>query len=137
MRAPGEDSPVEERPAAGVHEPNPGLRELVAVSYDTGRGILEAEEALGLLQQRSQSTGDKVEQGELAAQELDHVERQLNLARERRRQLDSVEGKLWARRNRLERFLIRTRGSAWWHARPKRSQAGGATSAWVTRSDRA
>jgi hypothetical protein len=124
MSAPGEDSLVDERPAGGVHEPIAGLRELVAVSYDTARGILEAEEALRLLRQRSESTEDKVEQGELAAQALDHVERQLNLARERRRQLDSVEGKLWARRNRLERFLIHTRGSIWWHARPKRSQAG-------------
>jgi hypothetical protein len=127
MRAPGEDSLVDWRPAAGVHEPIPGLMELVAVSYDTARGILEAEEALRLLRRRLESTGDEVEQGELAAQALDQVERQLNLARERRRQLDSVEGKLWARRNRLERFLIHTRGSVWWHARPKRSQAGGVT----------
>jgi hypothetical protein len=137
MRAPGEDSLLDERPGGGIHEPIPGLRELVAVSYDTARGILEAEEALRLLRQRSQSTGDEVEQGELAAQALDQVERQLNLARERRRQLDSVEGKLWARRNRLERFLIHTRGTVWWHARPKRSQAGGATSARVARGDRA
>jgi hypothetical protein len=57
-------------------------------------------------------------QGELAAEALRDVERELHLTRERRRQLDRVEGKLWARRNRLERFLIHTRGSEWWHTRP-------------------
>jgi hypothetical protein len=57
-------------------------------------------------------------QAELAADALRDVERELNETRERRRQLDRVEGKLWARRNRLERFLIHTRGSEWWHTRP-------------------
>jgi hypothetical protein len=137
MRVAGEGSLVDERPAAGIDEPIRGLRELVAVSYDTARDLLEAEEALRVLQQRSQSTGDEVEQGELAAQALDHVERQLNLARERRRQLDSVEGKLWARRNRLERFLIHTRGTVWWRARPKLAQGRRATSASVRPIDRA
>jgi hypothetical protein len=48
------------------------------------------------------------------------VERQLQLTRERRWQLDSVEGRLRARRNRLERLLIHTRGASWWHARRNR-----------------
>ncbi len=47
------------------------------------------------------------------------------LARERRRQLDSIEAKLWGMQHRLEGFLIHTRGSAWWraHRHPERAEA--------------
>jgi uncharacterized protein (DUF2384 family) len=79
--------------------------------------MLEAEEALGLVRERFAHTEDSEAQEELAAEALDHVERQLKLTRERRRALDGVEGKLWARRNRLERFLIQRRGGTWWRAR--------------------
>jgi hypothetical protein len=58
-----------------------------------------------------------------AAQALDHVERQLTLTRQRRQGLDSIEAKLWTRGNALERFLIHTRGRAWWRARRNRAQA--------------
>ena len=56
-------------------------------------------------------------QGELAAEALVDVERQLQVTREQRRQLDSTEAKLWARQNRLEGILIQARGSAWWRER--------------------
>lgn len=78
---------------------------------------LEAEDALRAIRERFQHTDDPEVQGELAAEALEHVERQLQLIHERRRQLDSIEAKLWARQNRLEGFLIHTRGSAWWHGR--------------------
>ena len=84
--------------------------------------MLEAEEALRLVRQRFEQTADPEEQAELAAEALEHVERQLELAGERRRQLDSAEAKLWARQNRLEGLLIHARGSAWWHARRKRAR---------------
>jgi hypothetical protein len=122
MSAAGSDA-AEDGAAVAVGAAIPDLRELIGVTRDTTRGILEAEEALRRVRQRSEDTRDKDRQGELAAEALGHVERQLNLTRERRRQLDSVEGKLWARRNRLERFLIHTRGSAWWRARPGLPQA--------------
>jgi hypothetical protein len=80
-------------------------------------GMPEAEEALDLVRRRFEHTEDPQLQAELAAEALDHVERQLQLIGERRRQLDSTEAKLWARQNRLEGFLIHARGSAWWHAR--------------------
>ena len=95
----------------------PQLREILDPAEETARGMLEADEALGLVRERFEHTDDPEVKGELAAEALDHVERQLQLMRERRRQLDSVEAKLWARQNRLEGFLIHTRGSAWWHAR--------------------
>src|SRR6267378_2982813 len=112
MRAAGADAPGDERPAAAVGKAIPRLEELIGVAHATTKGFLEAEEALGRVRERSQVAEDEDTQEELAAEALRHVERQLRLARERRRQLDSVEGKLWARRNRLERFLIHTRGSA-------------------------
>jgi hypothetical protein len=122
MRAAGAEAPGDEPPAAAVGKAIPGLKELIVVAHDTTRGSLEAEEALGGVRERCQDAEDEDTQAELAAQALRHVERQLKLTRERRRQLDSVEGKLWARRNRLERFLIHTRGSDWWHARADLTQ---------------
>jgi hypothetical protein len=79
--------------------------------------MVEVEDALDLLRGRFEQTQDPEVQAELAAEALAEVERQLNLTRGRRHELDSIEGKLWARRNRLERFLIHMRGRAWWHAR--------------------
>jgi hypothetical protein len=110
MTAPqGDPQPVEPTIRSPTEQP--------AVAQDTARSMLEAEQALLLVRQRFERTEDPVTQGELAAEALDHVERQLQLTREQRRELDSVEGRLWARRNRIERLLIRTRGSGWWHAR--------------------
>jgi hypothetical protein len=102
---------------AALGEMIPRLREVLGPAAQTAHGMLEAEDALHLVRQRFEQTEDPEVQGELAAQALEHVERQLELTRERRRQLDSVEAKLWGRQNRLEGFLIHTRGSAWWHAR--------------------
>ena len=93
------------------------MRELLDVARDAARGMLEAEDALHRLRERFEVTEDVDAQGELAVEALDQVERQLSLTRGRRYQLDSVEGRLWARRNRLERLLINTRGRAWWRAR--------------------
>lgn len=102
---------------AALGETTPQLREVLGPAEETARGMLEAEDALRLVRQRFEQTADPKEQGELAAEALEQVERQLELARERRRQLDSIEAKLWGRRNRLEGFLIHTRGSDWWRAR--------------------
>jgi hypothetical protein len=84
--------------------------------------MLEAEDALRAVRERFQRSDDPDVRGELAAEALEHVERQLTLTRERRKGLDSIEGKLWARRNRLERFLIHARGRAWWRARRNPAQ---------------
>lgn len=103
-------------------ETNPRLPELLDQTQETARGILEAEDALRLMRQRFEDTQDPAAQGEIAAGALDQVDRQLKLTRERRRQLDVVEVKLWARRNRIERFLIHTRGRTWWHTRNRSPQ---------------
>ena len=109
--------PVDEGAAhALLGERTSQLREILGPAEETARSMLEAEEALRLVRQRFEQTEDPEARAELAAEALDHVERQLQLTHERRRQLDSTEAKLWARQNRLEGFLIHTRGSAWWHA---------------------
>lgn len=102
----------------------PQLREILGPEEEIARGMLEAEEALRLVRQRFEHTEDPELQGELAAEALDHVERQMQLTHERRRRLDSTEAKLWARQNHLEGFLIHTRGSAWWHARRNTARTG-------------
>jgi len=115
---PAPTAPVDEGAAeAALGETIPQLREILGAAEESARGMLEAEEALRRVHQRFEHTEDPEVQGELAAEALEHVERQLELTHERRRQLDSIEAKLWARQNRLEGFLIHTRGSAWWHAR--------------------
>src|ERR1700688_1802811 len=104
---------------AAVSEAIPHLRDTLGASREAALEMLQAEQALSGLRQRFENSDDPAARGELAAQALDQVEEQLKLTRERRRHLDGVEGQLWARRNRLERFLIHTRGTAWWQARRK------------------
>jgi hypothetical protein len=118
-------APVDEGAVAKPFgETIPQLREILGPAEETARGMLEAEEALQLVRRRFAHTEDPEVQGELAAEALVHVERQMQLTHERRRQLDSVEAKLWARQNRLEGFLIHTRGSAWWHERRNAARTG-------------
>jgi hypothetical protein len=109
---------------ASLGETIPQLREILAPAEKTARAMLEAEQALRVVRQRFEHTGDPNVRGELAAEALGHVERQLQLTREQRRQLDSAEAKLWTRQNRLEGFLIHTRGSDWWHARRNTARTG-------------
>jgi hypothetical protein len=87
------------------------------------RGLpASTEETLSRVRRRFEQTDDPRAQSELAAEALDQVERELGAIRERRQQLDSSEGKLWSRRNRLERFLIDTRGLDWWRERRERAR---------------
>ena len=106
----------------------PRVTELVGQAQEAARGMIEAEDALRLVSEHFERTDDPEARGELAAEALDHVERQLRLTRQRRQGLDSIEGKLWSRRNALERFLIQTRGRAWWRARVSLTQPGTRTS---------
>jgi hypothetical protein len=113
-------------PFSGVTDGRTGLNvtELAREAQEAARGMDEAEDALRVVCEHFERTDDTEARGELAAEALDHVERQLRLTRHRRQGLDSIEGKLWARRNALERFLIHTRGRAWWRARRSLAQPG-------------
>jgi hypothetical protein len=106
----------------------PRVTELVSQAQEAARGMIEAEDALRLVSEHFERTDDPEARGELAAEALEHVERQLRLTRQRRQGLDSIEGKLWSRRNALERFLIQTRGRAWWRARVSLTQPATRTS---------
>jgi hypothetical protein len=123
--APSEDGATEAFSEVPAGQTAPRVMELLAMVQETARGMLAAEDALRVVRERFQRTEDPELRGELAAKGLEYVERQLRLTRERRQQLDGIEGTLWARRNRLERFLIHTRGRAWWRARhdPGRAEA--------------
>ena len=122
MSAPASESRAHPR-TAGREPKRLARAELLAEAEETARRILEAEDALNAVRDRFERTDDHQERGELAVEALEHVERQLKLTRERRRLLDGLEGTLWARRNRLERFLISTRGSRWWHSRRNLARA--------------
>jgi hypothetical protein len=117
---------------APVGEMTAQLREILGPAEESARGMLEAEEALRVAHELFEHTEDPEVQAELAADALDHVERQLQLTQERRRQLDSIEAKLWARQSRLEGFLITTRGSGWWRARRDRGRAERVTAGRVS-----
>jgi hypothetical protein len=139
--ADGHDRRIEqpERPRAGARRETgvraetrdwqalPDIGELLRDAQDTARGMQEAEEALGSVRLRFEQAHGPEAQGQLAAEALDHVERQLSLTRDRRRRLDSFEAKLWARRNRIERLLIHARGSGWWRARRSAAPAEAAS----------
>jgi hypothetical protein len=121
--SPREPDPTAITTAASAGQPLERLEGLLNGAQEAARGMLEAEDALRLLRERFDSNEDPAARGELATEALDQVERQLELTRERRQQLDSIEGRLWARRNQIERFLIDVRGRAWWRARRDRARA--------------
>jgi hypothetical protein len=100
-------------PAEGERAPRPGTR-VIPVTHGPADTVLVGERELENLRECFEQTRDPGAKGELAARALEHTERQLRLTRGRRQELDSIEGRLWARRNRLERFLIQTKGRAWW-----------------------
>jgi hypothetical protein len=93
------------------------VREMLAAGEAATREMLQAENALRELRERSRQADDGELHGELALRALEHVEYELELLRKRRQGLDGLESRLWGRRNRLERELIAERGPAWWRAR--------------------
>jgi DNA-binding transcriptional MerR regulator len=81
------------------------LKELLGLSLEEVRGILDAEEARRLLRERFHRAGDRGEQERLASDALGHLERQLALVRSRRAKLERFERELTATRRELQRFL--------------------------------
>jgi hypothetical protein len=100
-------------PTEGERAPRPGTR-LTPLMSGPAEAMLVEERELENLKECFEQTRDPRVKGELAASALEHIERQLRVTRGRRQELDSIEGRLWARRNRLERFLIQTKGRTWW-----------------------
>jgi hypothetical protein len=57
----------------------PRVTELVGQAQEAARGMVEAEDALRLVREHFERTDDPEARGELTAEALDHVERQLRL----------------------------------------------------------
>jgi hypothetical protein len=89
------------------------------LTNDAADSGIKAEDAVRVALERFELADDPETRGELAVAALEQLERQLELVRADRLSLDRVEVVMWAARSRLERFLIETRGKAWWRARPK------------------
>lgn len=121
--APSQEGAANPFSEATVGQTAPRLEELLDTAQQTAHGMIKAEDTPGPLRERFEHTEDQGARGELAAEALDLVEGQLQLTRERRQRLEGIKGTLWARRNRLERFLIHARGRDWWHARRDAARA--------------
>jgi DNA-binding transcriptional MerR regulator len=81
------------------------LRDLLGISLEELKGLVEAEEARAVIRERYQTTDDPGEQKQLLDQAHGHVEAQLALVRSRRAALDQLESELCERRKRIRRRL--------------------------------
>jgi hypothetical protein len=77
------------------------LKNLLGLSLDELRGLVEAEEARRLLRERYHRTEDPGERREILHAALGHVERQLALVRARRTEIDKLEAELADKRRRI------------------------------------
>jgi DNA-binding transcriptional MerR regulator len=84
------------------------LRELLNLSLDELKRLVEAETARAGLRERWQHTDDPDEQRQILEQSLVHIGEQLGLVRSRRAELDRLEEELAARQRRV-RSLLRAR----------------------------
>jgi MerR family transcriptional regulator, repressor of the yfmOP operon len=87
------------------------LRDLLGISLEELKGLVEAEEARAVIRERFQTTDDPAEQKQLLDQAHGHVEAQLALVRSRREALDQLEGELTTRRKRIRSRLREIEGS--------------------------
>jgi DNA-binding transcriptional MerR regulator len=81
------------------------LKNLLGLSLDELRGLVEAEEARRLLRERWHRTEDPGERHEILVAAIGHVERQLALVRARRAEIDKLEAELADKRRRMRTRL--------------------------------
>jgi DNA-binding transcriptional MerR regulator len=81
------------------------LRDLLGVSLEELRELVEAEEARAVLRREFHRSDDPERRAEILRQALGHIERQLELVRRRKAELERLEGELAARRRRVKRRL--------------------------------
>jgi DNA-binding transcriptional MerR regulator len=77
------------------------LRDLLGVSLEELRSLVEAEEARAALRERWQRSADDADRQAILTQALAHVDAQLALVRARRAALEGLEGELVDKRRRL------------------------------------
>jgi MerR family transcriptional regulator, repressor of the yfmOP operon len=82
------------------------LKELLGVSLDELKTLVEAEDARSALRAEWESGGaDSPRRKAILDEALGHIERQLELLRARRAAIEQLEGELAARRKRVQRRL--------------------------------
>jgi MerR family transcriptional regulator, repressor of the yfmOP operon len=81
------------------------LRELLNLSLEELKQLVEAETARAGLRERWQHTDDPVEQREILEQSLGHIADQLKLVRARQAELQRLEDELTARQRRVRGLL--------------------------------
>jgi MerR family transcriptional regulator, repressor of the yfmOP operon len=84
------------------------LRDLLGLSLDDLKRLVEAETARAGLRERWQHTDDPAEQRQILEQSLGHIADQLRLVRARRAELERLEGELTSKQRRV-RSLLRAR----------------------------
>jgi DNA-binding transcriptional MerR regulator len=92
------------------------LRELLNLSLEQLRGLVEAEEARAAIRERYRSSTDADERERLLVAAAGHLDRQLVLVRERRAALGELEARLAERRERVAERLAEMRPAV---ARPR------------------
>ena len=81
------------------------LRDLLGVSLEELRELVEAEEARAVLRREFQASEDPGRRGEILREALGHIDRQLELVRRRKTELERLEDELGSRRRRIKRRL--------------------------------
>ena len=81
------------------------LKDLLGVSIDQLRELVAAEDARAALRAEFHRTADPQRREALLQEALGHLDRQLELVRARRRDLDALESDLAERRRRVKRRL--------------------------------
>jgi DNA-binding transcriptional MerR regulator len=81
------------------------LRDLLGLSLDDLKRLVEAETARAGLRERWQQTDDPAEQRQILEQSLVHIADQLKLVRARKAELERLEGELSARQRRVQGLL--------------------------------
>ena len=76
------------------------LRDLLGLSLEELRSLVEAEDARAALRRELHETDDVVRQSEILHEALDHIANQLKLVRGHKRELERLERELTARQRR-------------------------------------
>lgn len=81
------------------------LKDLLGVSLEELRELVEAEEARAVLRREFHASGDPARRDQILREALGHIDHQLELVRRRRAELERLEDELASRRRRVRRRL--------------------------------
>ena len=84
------------------------LRDLLGLSLDELRALVEAEDARAALRRAFRASEDAAERRRILEQARGHIDAQLALLRGRRQAIAQVEGELEGRRERIQALLAET-----------------------------